>query len=38
MDKQQAEQILKALMNAEKKLQDKRKQKPESQNTTEKDW
>jgi Ca-activated chloride channel family protein len=39
MDKQQAEQILKALMNAEKKLQDKRKQKQESQNnSTEKDW
>ncbi len=39
MDKQQAEQILKALMNAEKKLQDKRKQKQDSQNTnTEKDW
>ncbi len=39
MDKQQAEQILKALMNAEKKLQDKRKQKQESENNrTEKDW
>ncbi len=39
MDKQQAEQILKALMNAEKKLQDKRKQKQDSQNTNpEKDW
>jgi len=39
MDKQQAEQILKALMNAEKKLQDKRKQKQEAQNSaTDKDW
>lgn len=38
MDKQQAEQILKALMNAEKKLQDKRKQKQESQNSSDKDW
>jgi Ca-activated chloride channel homolog len=39
MDKQQAEQILKALMNAEKKLQDKRKQKQNAQNSTpQKDW
>jgi Ca-activated chloride channel family protein len=39
MDKQQAEQILKALMNAEKKLQDKRKQKQNAQNSTpDKDW
>ncbi len=39
MDKQQAEQILKALMNAEKKLQDKRKQKQDALNsTTDKDW
>jgi Ca-activated chloride channel homolog len=39
MDKQQAEQILKALMNAEKKLQDKRKQNQESQNNkSDKDW
>lgn len=39
MDKQQAEQILKALMNAEKKLQDKRKQKDDAtNNSSDKDW
>jgi len=39
MDKQQAEQILKALMQNEKKLQDKRKQKLQSENPeNEKDW
>lgn len=40
MSKEQAEQILKALMNKEQKLQDKRKQKPEdaSNNSVEKDW
>lgn len=40
MTKEQAEQLLKAMMEAEKKLQDKRKQKPEqaSQSQIEKDW
>lgn len=39
MDKEQAEQMLKALMNAEKKLQDKRKHKEENQKSSEeKDW
>jgi Ca-activated chloride channel homolog len=40
MSKDQAEQLLKALMNQEKKLQDKRKQKQEDQGktTVEKDW
>jgi Ca-activated chloride channel homolog len=40
MNKEQAEQLLKALMNQEKKLQDKRKQKQEDQSKTsvEKDW
>lgn len=40
LSKEQAEQLLKALMNAEKKLQDKRKQKPEeaNKNSVEKDW
>lgn len=39
MEKEQAEQMLKALMNAEKRLQDRRKHKEESQNTTgDKDW
>lgn len=40
MSKEQAEQLLKALMNQEKKLQDKRKQKQEDQGKTsvEKDW
>ncbi|MDO8999306.1 MAG: tetratricopeptide repeat protein [Bacteroidota bacterium] len=40
MDKQQAEQLLKALMNQEKKLQDKRKQKQEDAGKTsvDKDW
>lgn len=39
MSKEQAEQLLKALMNSEKKLQDKRKQKTEMEkNSVEKDW
>jgi Ca-activated chloride channel family protein len=40
MNKSQAEQLLKALMDSEKKLQDKRKQKPEdaSGRQVEKDW
>ena len=39
MNKEQAEQLLKALMDSEKKLQDKRKQKAEvNTNTLEKDW
>lgn len=40
LSKEQAEQLLKALMNSEKKLQDKRKQKPEeiNKNSVEKDW
>ncbi|MES2681084.1 MAG: tetratricopeptide repeat protein [Bacteroidota bacterium] len=40
MNKDQAEQLLKALMNSEKKLQDKRKQKQEDAGRTsvEKDW
>jgi tetratricopeptide (TPR) repeat protein len=40
MNKEQAEQLLKALMNQEKKLQDKRKQKQEDPGNTsvEKDW
>jgi tetratricopeptide (TPR) repeat protein len=40
MNKDQAEQLLKALMNSEKKLQDKRKQKQEEADRTsvEKDW
>lgn len=40
MNKQQAEQLLKALMDSEKKLQDKRKQKQEDQGKTsvDKDW
>lgn len=40
LSKEQAEQLLKALMNSEKKLQDKRKQKPEEmdRNSVEKDW
>lgn len=40
MSKDQAEQLLKALMNSEKKLQDKRKQKPEDagKSSVEKDW
>ncbi len=40
MDKQQAEQLLKALMDSEKKLQEKRKQKQEdaSRGQVEKDW
>lgn len=39
MDKEQAEQMLKALMNAEKKLQDKRKHKEEGQKSSvDKDW
>ena len=40
MSKEQAEQLLKALMNSEKKLQDKRKQKQEdpSNRTIDKDW
>jgi len=40
MNKDQAEQLLKALMNSEKKLQDKRKQKQEDANksSVEKDW
>lgn len=40
LSKEQAEQLLKALMNAEKKLQDKRKQRPEemNKNSVEKDW
>lgn len=39
MNKQQAEQILKALMNNEKKLQDQRKQKQQSEKPpADKDW
>jgi len=40
MSKDQAEQLLQALLNSEKKLQDKRKQKPEdaSKMSVEKDW
>jgi tetratricopeptide (TPR) repeat protein len=39
MNKEQAEQLLKALMDSERKLQDKRKQKAEvNTNTLEKDW
>lgn len=40
MNKDQAEQLLKALMDSEKKLQDKRKQKQEdaANSTVEKDW
>jgi tetratricopeptide (TPR) repeat protein len=40
MSKDQAEQLLKALMNSEKKLQDKRKQKQEdpANSTIDKDW
>jgi tetratricopeptide (TPR) repeat protein len=40
MNKEQAEQLLKALMNQEKKLQDKRKQKQEDAGKTsvDKDW
>jgi len=40
MSKNQAEQLLKALMNSEKKLQDKRKQKKENagKSSVEKDW
>jgi Ca-activated chloride channel homolog len=40
MSKEQAEQLLKALMDNEKKLQDKRKQKQEdaSRGNTDKDW
>ena len=40
MNKEQAEQLLKALMDSEKKLQDKRKQKQQdaSNTTVEKDW
>lgn len=39
MNKEQAEQLLNALMDSEKKLQDKRKQKQEANSTnTEKDW
>jgi len=40
MSKDQAEQLLKALMRDEKKLQDKRKQKQEdaSHTTVDKDW
>lgn len=40
MNKEQAEQLLKALMNQEKKLQDKRKQKQDdnSKTSVEKDW
>ncbi|MBA2612852.1 MAG: tetratricopeptide repeat protein [Bacteroidetes bacterium] len=40
MNKDQAEQLLKALMNQEKKLQDKRKQKQEdaSKSSVDKDW
>lgn len=39
MNKEQAEQLLKALMDSEKKLQDKRKQKADpNSNAVEKDW
>jgi Ca-activated chloride channel homolog len=40
MNKDQAEQLLQALLNSERKLQDKRKQKPEDANkmSVEKDW
>jgi Ca-activated chloride channel homolog len=40
MNKEQAEQLLKALMDSEKKLQDKRKQKQKdaANSTVEKDW
>jgi tetratricopeptide (TPR) repeat protein len=38
MSKEQAEQLLKALMDSEKKLQDKRKQKTEANSDSEKDW
>jgi len=40
MSKEQADQLLKALMNSEKKLQDKRKQKQEdgANLNIEKDW
>ena len=40
MNKEQAEQLLKALMDSEKKLQDKRKQKQQdaANSTVEKDW
>jgi tetratricopeptide (TPR) repeat protein len=40
MNKDQAEQLLKAMMDAEKKLQEKRKQKQQdaSKNNVEKDW
>jgi tetratricopeptide (TPR) repeat protein len=40
MSKEQADQLLKALMNSEKKLQDKRKQKQEDpgKHTIDKDW
>lgn len=40
MSKEQADQLLKALMNSEKKLQDKRKQKQEdaSKSSVDKDW
>lgn len=40
MNKEQAEQLLKALMDSEKKLQDKRKQTPENagKNNVDKDW
>lgn len=39
MSKEQAEQLLKAMMESEKKLQDKRKQKPEDLNKQQdKDW
>ncbi len=39
MNKEQADQLLKALMDSEKKLQDKRKQKAQQTNTeVEKDW
>jgi Ca-activated chloride channel homolog len=39
MNKEQAEQLLQALMNSEKKLQDKRKQKQQdASQSTDKDW
>lgn len=38
MSKEQAEQLLKALMDNERKLQEKRKQKAESNNSVDKDW
>ncbi len=38
MNKEQAEQLLKALMNQEQKLQDKRKQAGQASKNVEKDW